>query len=106
MREQATSADRLRRARGNRRADVDRTTDGKGVALSDFYAYMPMHSYIFAPARDMWPAKSVNVRVPPVVLVDAQGKQVHVPASVWLDHHRPVEQMTWAPGLPMIMRTA
>jgi hypothetical protein len=103
VREQDTSGDRLRRARGNRRAGVDRTTDGKGVELSDFYAYMPMHSYIFAPARDMWPAKSVNVRVPPVVLVDAQGKQVHVPASVWLDHHRPVEQMTWAPGLPMII---
>jgi hypothetical protein len=27
-----------------------------------------------------------------------------IKASVWLDHHRPVEQMTWVPGLPMLIR--
>ena len=65
-----------------------------GVSLSDFYAYMPMHSYIFAPTREMWPAASVNARVPPI-----DGKA----ASVWLDQNKPVEQMTWAPGLPMVI---
>jgi hypothetical protein len=27
-----------------------------------------------------------------------------LPASAWLDQHRAVEQMTWAPGLPMLIR--
>ena len=26
------------------------------VALEDFYAYMPLHAYLFAPSREMWPA--------------------------------------------------
>jgi hypothetical protein len=115
MREDEGHLERLARKQRERRrsrpASVDRTTNGKGVELSDFYAYMPMHNYIFAPSREPWPAQSVNARVPPVALTDAQsnpvlddnGKQVYLPASVWLDQHRPVEQMTWAPGLPMII---
>ncbi len=41
-----------------------------GVKLEDFYAYMPMHNYIFAPSREPWPAASVNARIPPVVIGD------------------------------------
>ena len=41
-------------------ADSMRSTNGKGVRLDDFYAYMPMHSYIYAPTRELWPASSVN----------------------------------------------
>ena len=37
---------------------------GSGVALDDFYAYMPGHSYIFVPTRELWPASSVNSRLP------------------------------------------
>jgi hypothetical protein len=37
----------------------------EGVTLEDFYAYMPTHSYIFAPSRELWPASSVNARVRP-----------------------------------------
>jgi hypothetical protein len=48
---------------------------GEGVSLGDFHAYMPTHSYIFAPSREMWPASSVNARIPPVPLVDKQGCQ-------------------------------
>jgi hypothetical protein len=33
------------------------------VALEDFYAYMPMHAYIFAPPRQLWPASSINARL-------------------------------------------
>ena len=36
------------------------------LTLGDFFAYMPMHSYIFAPSREMWPGSSVNARVPPI----------------------------------------
>ena len=65
-----------------------------GVHVDDFYAYMPMHSYIYAPTRELWPASSVNARVLP----PAKG----IKANLWLDQHRPVEQMTWAPGAPII----
>jgi hypothetical protein len=76
----------------------------EGVSLSDFYAFMPSHSYIFTPSREMWPASSVNSRIPPIPAGDADGKQKSLTASAWLDQNRPVEQMTWAPGLPMLIR--
>jgi hypothetical protein len=38
-----------------------------GVSLDDFNAYMPMHSYIFTPAREMWPASSINAKIPPLI---------------------------------------
>jgi len=70
-----------------------------------------MHNYIFAPARTPWPGSSVNSRIRPIKLTDAKGapviggdgKQVVLSASAWLDRFRPVEQMTWAPGLPTII---
>jgi Family of unknown function (DUF5906) len=68
-----------------------------GIQIEDFCAYMPAHSYIFKPTREMWPARSVNCRVPPVDI----GKDKPIPASLWLDINRPVEQMTWAPGEEM-----
>jgi hypothetical protein len=82
-----------------------------GVSLDDFYAYMPMHKYIFAPTRELWPAESVNSRIPHVPVLDNAGNPVLGPdgnpktirASLWLDQNRAVEQMTWCPGLPMIM---
>jgi CHC2 zinc finger len=33
------------------------------ASFDDFYAYMPMHAYIFIPARDLWPAASVDARL-------------------------------------------
>jgi hypothetical protein len=75
-----------------------------GVSLNDFYAYMPSHSYIFTPTREMWPAASVNARIPPIPAdIDEKGKAKFTPASAWLDQNKPVEQMTWAPSLPMII---
>jgi len=70
-----------------------------GVSVDDFYAYMPMHSYIYAPTRDMWPTSSVNARIPPVT----NGEE-KISATLWLDQNKPVEQMTWAPGAPMLIR--
>src|SRR5262245_12528239 len=81
------------------------------VSVDDFYAYMPQHNYIFVPARDLWPASSVNARIPLVPLMhngepvlDEHSKQKFISASAWLDQNRPVEQMTWAPGLPMLIK--
>jgi Family of unknown function (DUF5906) len=83
----------------------------RGVSLSDFYAYMPQHNYIFAPSREPWPAASLDARLPwmPVFEADGtpklnkKGKPLEIPPSAWLDQNKPVEQMTWAPGLPMII---
>jgi hypothetical protein len=70
-----------------------------GVALLDFYAYMPQHSYLFVPGRQMWPGESVNARLGKV----GTGKD-KISASTWLDRNRAVEQMTWAPGEPLVIR--
>jgi hypothetical protein len=65
------------------------------MSLDDFHAYLPGHSYIFAPTREMWPASSINARIPPVN---------NMRPSLWLDQNKAVEQMTWAPGFPMLIR--
>jgi hypothetical protein len=85
--------------------------DRHAVSLADFYAYMPQHNYIYTPARATWPAGSVNARIPPIELTDENGapvlgendKPVVLSASAWLDRFKPVEQMTWAPGFPMVI---
>jgi hypothetical protein len=84
----------------------------EGVQLEDFHAYMPQHQYICAPSRELWPAASVNARVPPLPLfqrdgkpkLDKHGEQMFQAASAWLDANAAVEQMTWAPGEPMLVR--
>jgi hypothetical protein len=83
----------------------------EGVTLADFSAYMPSHSYIYKPSREMWPGSSVNSRIGLVALCDERGnpvlddngKQKFVTASAWLDQNSAVEQMTWAPGQPMLI---
>ena len=42
------------------------------VSVQDFYAYMPMHSYIFVPSREPWPAGSVNAVIPPIATDDGK----------------------------------
>jgi hypothetical protein len=79
-----------------------------GVRRKDFFAYMPLHSYMFAPSRELWPAESVNARIPPVVIGKKRGKGgeeklIMFSASAWIDRNQPVEMMTWAPGMPMII---
>src|SRR6516165_691150 len=69
---------------------------------------MPLHSYMFAPSRELWPAESVNARIPPVVIGKKRGKGgeeklIMFSASAWIDRNQPVEMMTWAPGMPMII---
>jgi hypothetical protein len=84
----------------------------RGVKVDNFYAYMPLHKYMFAPAHDLWPGSSVNARIPPIVLLDENGQPQlddngepkKLAANVWLDQNKSVEQMTWAPGLPMLVQ--
>jgi len=86
-------------------AEDSHDTLPNGVSLADFYAFMPMHNYIFAPTRDTWPAGGVNARCAPIPLgeLDEKGKKKTMKASLWLDQNQSVEMMTWAPGLPMII---
>jgi hypothetical protein len=79
----------------------DKAPEHGTVTLDDFYAYMPMHSYIFVPTLDTWPGSSVNARVAPVLV---GGGDKPMLASQWLDQNKSVEQMTWAPGEPMIIK--
>ena len=88
--------------RKSRAAEVE----GRGVTLDDFVAYMPSHSYIFTPCREIWRGASVNCRLPRVSGArparqpkrDANGKLVTMSPATWLDQNRPVEQMTWCPA--------
>src|SRR5262249_21869099 len=84
----------------------------EGVKLADFVGYMPTHAYIYVPTREMWPAASVNSRIDPVAIVDENGKPIldsnkkiqTIPANQWIDKNNPVEQMTWSPGEPMLIK--
>ena len=95
--DEGNATDQMSSKPSSSRAETNNNIEG--VSLDDFHAYMPQHSYIFAPSRDLWPASSVNARVPPIIGPD--GKPI--PAAKWLDTHAAVEQMTWAPGLPMLI---
>ena len=70
-----------------------------GVTNDDFYAYMPMHNYIFKWTGEPWPATSVNARCPPIFV----GDEKKISASQWLDQNKAVEQTTWAPGEPQLI---
>ena len=74
------------------------------IAFEDFYAVMPMHAYIYIRNGELWPAPSVNSRLPDVELgLDNDGKPIKLKPNQWLDQTRPVEQLTWAPGEPQIV---
>lgn len=88
-------------ANGHAKSQSNQHSKAQGISVDDFHAFMPMHSYIFTPSREMWPAASVNARLP---AVKEPGKDKPTPASAWLDKNKPVEQMTWAPGKPMLIK--
>lgn len=78
-----------------------RTKYDPGDDPDDFVSYLPAHNYIHRPTRRHWPAGSVNARVSAIAV---EGRDKPVPASQWLDRHRAVHDMTWAPGLEEIIR--
>jgi hypothetical protein len=83
----------------------------KDLLLSDFVAHMPSQKIIYKPTCDLWPAASVDARVPPCEMVDqagnpiigVNGEPIQELASVWLAKHAAVEQVTWAPREPEII---
>ncbi|MCX5543032.1 DUF5906 domain-containing protein [Paraburkholderia sp. CNPSo 3076] len=65
-----------------------------GYSYSDFYAHMPTHKYLHVPTGELWPASSVNAKLPPMKV----GDDRYIKASAWLDEHRAVMQIIWMPG--------
>jgi hypothetical protein len=77
------------------RAGIEQTPDG--VVLDHFYAYAPRKEmYMCVSTRELWPAKSVDARV--------RAPVPKMKASTWLDRNRSIEQITWAPGMPMLIK--
>lgn len=76
-------------------ADADRAARSR---LDDFAAFLPSHQYIHVPTHALWPAASVNNAVD---WPSVNGKRMR--PSDYLDKHRPVHQMTWAPGRQQVV---
>ena len=102
--EGAASHANAKRARGE--ASTAKSKTSLPQRIDDFVAYMPGHLTIYTLTGEMWPAASVNARIPPVHLVDDgdtailndKGEPQYLAANAWLDRNRAAEQMTWAPG--------
>jgi len=60
---------------------------------------MPQHKYIYIPNGELWPRESINGRFPKIRV----SAGIEIGPAKWLDMHRPVEQMTWAPGEPLVI---
>jgi hypothetical protein len=74
-----------------------------GEATHDeFWAYLPDHKYIYIPTGELWPAASVDSRLPPV---EIPMREKPILASKWLDQNRAVQQMVWAPGEPTVIES-
>jgi hypothetical protein len=66
------------------------------VALGDFYAVSPeRHRFFFTPTRTLWPGSSIDARV--------VSPQSAMNASTWLARFQAVDQVTWAPGEPLVI---
>ncbi|WP_338832323.1 primase-helicase family protein [Bradyrhizobium sp. 27S5] len=66
----------------------------------EFWAYLPDHKFIYVPTGELWPAASVDSRLPPV---EIPMREKPILASKWLDQNRAVQQMVWAPGEPTVI---
>jgi hypothetical protein len=79
----------------------------RALGLDDFLAFMPMNNFIFVPTGDIWCGGSIDARLPLIPTLDAEGGAIEgqsLKASKWLSSNRPVEQMTWAPGSPRLIK--
>jgi hypothetical protein len=62
-----------------------------GSSPKDFYCHLPTNTFIYRATHDMWPPSSINGRF-------GRG------AANKLQRNRGVEQATWAPGFPPLIR--
>lgn len=90
--------------------DAQARSGGSGVKLTDFWAIMEEHKYVYTPTGRLWPQASLS-RLGSVPLLDRKGKPIkdedgkitEVKAWMWLDVNRSVEQIVWVPGKPQII---
>jgi Primase C terminal 2 (PriCT-2) len=90
----------------------------QGIEWGNFYAHAEQGNYWFLPTGKLWPAKSVNARLPWIPIQDAEGQPVlytrgpkegepkMMAPSAWLDRNQAVQSLTWSPGLPPIFANA
>jgi hypothetical protein len=63
--------------------------------VSDFYGYAPEANYIFRHTGQRWPKRAIDTRL---------AKIGRCKASTWIDRNNSVEQMTWFPGEPTLIK--
>src|SRR5262249_16630233 len=97
-------AAKLERVRRERQRTIDAmmapVRETGPVTYDHFVGHMPSGGYVFMPTGDLWPAKSVDARLPPREVSESAEP---IKPSTWIDRYQPVEQMTWAPGEPKIL---
>ena len=91
----------------------------KGSKRDDFHAFLPLHQYIYKHTGELWLIGGINTTLDKVVIGQKAKKQtkkqieaneppemvdITIPASLWLDRHRPITQMSWAPGHPQVIK--
>ena len=74
--------------------DLD-ASEGEGCSMSDFWAVLPEHKYLFVPTRALWSVEAINS----LFYEDGMDES----PSATLDKQRGVHAVTWAPGLPLIV---
>jgi hypothetical protein len=90
---------------------VDETKISGTLSIEDFVAFPPNNTFIYLPCREQWSAAAIDKVLPLQQDISANGqprrhlgKPVMIKASTWLMRYRRVEQISWEPGSPMIIR--
>jgi hypothetical protein len=95
QREPIEQASRVIRDMNRKGVERENPPPPQTATVDDFYAYLPQHEYMFVPTRTLWPAATVNS------ILNVNSK---VSASTFLDRTKPLHQMTWWPGKPMVIQ--
>jgi hypothetical protein len=91
---------------------VEVPNDDDPVDIDEFVAFSPTHTFIHTLTGRFWSTTAVNARLKPLELLDAKGlpvrgkdgKPLTIKATTWLDRNRAVDDVTWAPGEPQLIK--
>jgi hypothetical protein len=86
--------------------EIDNNSTRDGVGFLDFWCYSPTRQFIFVPTGEMWSAATIDNRLPriPTGGKTKEGKEIKISASTALTQFRAVDQATWMPGMPAIIK--
>ena len=107
----ATSASTSASASTSTSSTSASTTLPSTLSFDDLYSYAPSRMCIYRPCKTMWPNASVDDRLPPMPLLNAngnvvlnsKGKPVMIAATERLAKERSIESLTWDPGKPEVI---